>query len=303
MSRVYRLLRNNKELGPFSIGELLGQQLRPSDMLWIEGESTAWCYLREIELTLSHQENKSTSKSPASFSERAQLENRSDELRRNIMHYKHQQIPVKEEKGPDGELHYYIATADQSTIDFVDHRQQKSTIVNDVLMTGLIVGLFTGGLYGGRKLFSKNEERVASSQAISVDQHAGKAPADTNSNRSPLTFSGLAITPDSLQTMTVSKTKLPVNRKSKPDTALVKPPIVISQDADNSIVQPNINEPPLQNVSTEPAIKKEPVVKEEKPITSPKKEITKEEDLEKKKGFLRKLFGKKKKELPGEESN
>ena len=50
MSKVYLLLRNNQEFGPFTIDELLQQQLRPTDMLWIEGRSRAWCYLSEMEL-------------------------------------------------------------------------------------------------------------------------------------------------------------------------------------------------------------------------------------------------------------
>ena len=51
MERVYLLLRNNQQTGPFTIGELLQQQLIPSDMIWIEGKSVAWTYLSELELT------------------------------------------------------------------------------------------------------------------------------------------------------------------------------------------------------------------------------------------------------------
>ena len=50
MDKVYLLLRNNQQTGPFTIGELLQQQLQPSDMIWIEGKSTAWTYLSELEL-------------------------------------------------------------------------------------------------------------------------------------------------------------------------------------------------------------------------------------------------------------
>src|SRR3954470_19697496 len=50
MDKVYLLLRDNQQTGPFTIGELLQQQLLPTDMLWIEGRSTAWAYLSEMEL-------------------------------------------------------------------------------------------------------------------------------------------------------------------------------------------------------------------------------------------------------------
>jgi len=45
MQKVYLLLRNNRQSGPFTIDELWQQQLRPDDMVWIEGKSTAWAYL------------------------------------------------------------------------------------------------------------------------------------------------------------------------------------------------------------------------------------------------------------------
>ena len=50
MERVYLLLRNNQQTGPFTIDELLQQQLQPSDMIWVEGKSAAWTYLSELEL-------------------------------------------------------------------------------------------------------------------------------------------------------------------------------------------------------------------------------------------------------------
>jgi len=47
---MYLLLRDGRQSGPFTIGELLQQQVRPTDMIWIEGKSTAWCYLYEMQL-------------------------------------------------------------------------------------------------------------------------------------------------------------------------------------------------------------------------------------------------------------
>ena len=46
--RVYRLLRNNKEEGPFTSEELIQQNLRPYDLIWIDGRSTAWSYPGEL---------------------------------------------------------------------------------------------------------------------------------------------------------------------------------------------------------------------------------------------------------------
>ena len=46
--RVYRLLRNNKEEGPFTAEELVQQNLRPYDLIWIDGRSAAWNYPGEL---------------------------------------------------------------------------------------------------------------------------------------------------------------------------------------------------------------------------------------------------------------
>lgn len=46
---MYRLLRNNKEQGPYSLDELVQLSLRPYDLIWQEGKSACWRYPSEIE--------------------------------------------------------------------------------------------------------------------------------------------------------------------------------------------------------------------------------------------------------------
>ncbi|HYH14221.1 MAG TPA: hypothetical protein VD794_03315, partial [Flavisolibacter sp.] len=46
---MYRILRNNKEQGPYSLDELVQLSLRPYDLVWIEGKSACWRYPSEIE--------------------------------------------------------------------------------------------------------------------------------------------------------------------------------------------------------------------------------------------------------------
>ena len=48
MIKVYLLLRNNKQSGPYSLEEIAQQQLKPQDLIWIEGKSAAWKYASEI---------------------------------------------------------------------------------------------------------------------------------------------------------------------------------------------------------------------------------------------------------------
>jgi hypothetical protein len=45
----YLLLRKNAETGPYTLDELTAQALKPTDLIWIEGQSTAWKYPTEIE--------------------------------------------------------------------------------------------------------------------------------------------------------------------------------------------------------------------------------------------------------------
>ena len=49
MHKVYLLLRNNKQLGPFTLDELLQHQLKPFDLVWVEGKSAGWRYPSEVE--------------------------------------------------------------------------------------------------------------------------------------------------------------------------------------------------------------------------------------------------------------
>jgi hypothetical protein len=49
MQKVYRLLRNNQETGPYTLDEILQLNLKPFDLVWVEGRSAAWRYPSEIE--------------------------------------------------------------------------------------------------------------------------------------------------------------------------------------------------------------------------------------------------------------
>src|SRR5688572_12163101 len=50
MPDTFRLLRNNKETGPFSLDELLQHSLKPYDLVWVEGKCAGWRYPSELEI-------------------------------------------------------------------------------------------------------------------------------------------------------------------------------------------------------------------------------------------------------------
>jgi hypothetical protein len=49
MQKVYLLLRNNQQTGPHSLEELLQLNLKPFDLVWVEGKSYGWSYPSEVE--------------------------------------------------------------------------------------------------------------------------------------------------------------------------------------------------------------------------------------------------------------
>lgn len=48
MQKVYLLLRDNKQTGPYSFDEIVQLGLRPFDLIWVEGRSGGWSYPSEI---------------------------------------------------------------------------------------------------------------------------------------------------------------------------------------------------------------------------------------------------------------
>jgi hypothetical protein len=44
----YRLLRSNKESGPYSLSDLVTMGLKPYDLIWVDGRSAAWRYPSEV---------------------------------------------------------------------------------------------------------------------------------------------------------------------------------------------------------------------------------------------------------------
>src|SRR4051812_42856360 len=45
---LYRLLRSNKESGPYSQDDIIALGFKPYDLIWVEGKSAGWRYPSEI---------------------------------------------------------------------------------------------------------------------------------------------------------------------------------------------------------------------------------------------------------------
>src|ERR1051325_2317847 len=48
MQKIYVLLRNNQQTGPYDLHELVQFDLKPYDLIWIQGKSAGWYYPQEI---------------------------------------------------------------------------------------------------------------------------------------------------------------------------------------------------------------------------------------------------------------
>lgn len=48
MQKIYVLLRNDQQTGPYSLEEISKLDLKPYDLIWIEGKSAGWYYPQEI---------------------------------------------------------------------------------------------------------------------------------------------------------------------------------------------------------------------------------------------------------------
>lgn len=54
MQKIYSLLRSNKQSGPYTLKELLQLNLKPFDLVWVEGKSAGWSYPSEIDALKMH---------------------------------------------------------------------------------------------------------------------------------------------------------------------------------------------------------------------------------------------------------
>jgi hypothetical protein len=50
MDKIYKLLRNNQQTGPYTLEELVQMGLKPFDLIWADGLTAGWMYPSEIEV-------------------------------------------------------------------------------------------------------------------------------------------------------------------------------------------------------------------------------------------------------------
>jgi hypothetical protein len=208
MNRVYLLLRDNIQSGPYTFDELLQQQLLASDLIWVEGKSTAWAYPYEIEdlkgsltgqavepISLASvrpvavkadkpeteqpkvETEKQLPKIPAKpvKKRRDQIEIRAEELRKKALafsqYHKDHHIPAFHETD---EFRPYVKEND--AVYFVHHKHERRAPVGEIMVAAMVLGLIVLGWYGGadKYFFQRKSPAIntVASQMVTTDMHA-----------------------------------------------------------------------------------------------------------------------------------
>jgi hypothetical protein len=289
MANMYLLLRNGRQAGPFTIGELLQQQLRTSDMIWIEGKSTAWCYLSEMELSPVVTEKISDqSQVITSSGNEDEIERKAEELRKRALAFTPQRDYAKRDASSRPIIRQ-VEKNEEEVFHFVDHRKNRKSATQDVLMSLIIIGIFAASIYGGQSYFNNKQNIVPVAHKMeSVDNHTAiskpapviNKPAETvlMQDQDTTTVQETGITGAENDIAITGRPKASTSKVAKKkvqDTILKTEPVVIK---DEEIVLP-------------PTVNDEDLAKKETPLTEPKDTTAQVE--KKKKGF--RLFRKKNK--------
>ncbi|MGI8597842.1 MAG: hypothetical protein ACR2KB_01175 [Chitinophagaceae bacterium] len=178
MKKVFLLLRDNKQLGPFTIDELLQHKLTTDDLIWVEGYSLAWSHPSELDLlklsvaeTTFNSDRKPTlppdyktleNKKKRKWADE-DIEGRAEEIRRRTLEYvsKHH----NQASSPlitDDHIRSYVKNPD---IDFVVHKRSKGLSPN-FIGAALVALMLLAGWYGKDKLFiAQNGSDIVTTQA------------------------------------------------------------------------------------------------------------------------------------------
>lgn len=345
MQKIYLLLRNNNQLGPFTIEELLEQELLPSDLVWVEGKSLAWSYASELNLlklarnsgegphraapgpvqssvhSAPHHKRKhprirrseivpppseqrtrpAAPLTPApmssAFSE-GDVERKAEELRQRALaaerSFHHRQpTPAHTEYQPD------LIGAMDSDIEVVYHKRGLNIPFPQMLVGGMVIAMLVAGWYG-KPLFRQKIDTVDATATPLMNTQENAAAATYKPAPVPAMVTDTAAVTDSVQAATdqaslamhtpAGGTSSRAAASSSPEvtapaitpetTEAERPPVVQKQS------EPEQTEPkePEKNTPIVVTAKKEPA----------DTESATDENKEKKKGFLKGLFKKKK---------
>lgn len=268
MDKVYYLLRNNRKTGPFTIGEILQQGLRPADLIWVEGKSEKWTRVSEMELMpfADH------------LPQQAPVITLSQEAFQQVAQHDPHPRPDTEEE----------------PIEFIDHRKEKHQAVRELLAAAMVTVFVAAGVVGGRTLFlGKRGFGTPPTAEVATKLESNKEYTARQAEPERVVADTTAVVvPDSLALAAAVPAAQKTQRPAASNDSVAQVP-------DTTAGETTPAPPPVRQEVEKPAPVKEAPAR---PVAEPQRkdstnnEVKKEDEGEKKKGFLRGLFKKKKKD-------
>ncbi|GAC1492003.1 MAG: hypothetical protein NVS1B13_22190 [Flavisolibacter sp.] len=256
MSNTYLLLRNNIERGPFTIDQLLQEQLVPEDLLWVEGKSREWKYLREvIDLGFSHA-NENSIPFPLS------LDTGADSIRNNnhfekvisIDSLRNKEVKLAEPYGGDpSAVQQKKAKHEEETIEFIYHKSKKTSPVFQLGALTLVVLLLALAWNRNTTFFKAKEIDQVAIPLVSASEHtamASEKPAFTPPSKTTSLSDSIQATPrietphfavEKIDSKPKEKNRpTPSRRHAKYVKKITPPSLVTKKKAEQKIVLPEI---------------------------------------------------------------
>jgi hypothetical protein len=310
MPKVYLLLRNNYQSGPFTIEELGQQKLRPSDLLWVEGESLAWSYPMELDEVKTMM----TPVSPRVPGDRiavdstardvaappvGEIERRAEELRQRALtyvpHYSFQRRSVQ------ADPYNPIFPEEKDKVEFIVHKRKSSISLNHLVAACLLTALIGFGWMKGGSMFQAKSgvqaQAVPFSNKTSVVKQASAQPAESFVGTTPMQDQPVVLQAGLVPAVKQKSVKAVITQpeQNKVESSAENAAYVETQPAPATIQESVARREP----EPVPAIERE----EKKETGNSGSAITAQaEPEEKKRGFLKGLFKKKKRDELKEES-
>ena len=292
MQKVYLLLRSNQQTGPFSLEELLQFDLKPYDLIWIEGRSAGWYYPQEIPALQPFLSFLKQSSTPASI--QPSVAKPAPPAGPKKIFVSMPSNPVKEEptpkpsffqptysaeppafastqkEEPDELKTNYARSLNDVETDYTNWVYQNKTKKGRVSAKGVLVAcLLAGGVFAAWALLQPADKNTASNDAAqkSFVPSQNELPADT--------VEEAALTTTNKAPFLVSKQK---QEKSTVSTAKKKPEraTFVAQESQRETFV--VTEPAVEDIAA-------PVVEESQPAAEAKnaEPVTAEAPKEKKK--------------------
>ncbi|HEX2608084.1 MAG TPA: GYF domain-containing protein [Flavisolibacter sp.] len=238
MSTVYFLLRNNAQLGPYTIDELLQQSLRDKDLVWAEGSSTVWSFPSELtELQPWFPPKMKKEDQPEGTAEE-KLERRAEELRQKALSASLQSSWQTSAKEASYEPHGFILP-EEAQIEFIDHRNDRKRAIplSEMLAAAMVTVIVGASLYGGRVFLgmSNKQEMTAALpvRVVAVQENTAKAPltmAEPIADTATMLAADSLAAVDSLAAPVIRQEPVQIRKDKKQPDSSVKEPIAASNE-------------------------------------------------------------------------